>query len=72
MELNTSTVIAVQLELPKSIGWAVTTDGQSWHGNSLGALAQCIADKEFGSATLSLTLLLPLELGQDPEIATKE
>ena len=65
-------VIAVQLECPKSIGWAINIGNQSCHGKELGELIQCITRNKLDTATLSLSLLLPVELGQDAVIKPKE
>lgn len=65
-------VIAVQLECPKSIGWAVQAGNQSWHGKEINALIQCITQNKLDAVTFSLSLLLPLELGQGAPIKQKE
>ncbi len=65
-------VIAVQLECPNSIGWAVNIGTRSWTGKYLGELVQCIARNRVDEATLSLSLLLPVELRQDAPVKPKE
>ena len=65
-------VIAVQLECPKFIGWAVQAGEHSWRGKELGALIQCITRNKLDTATFSLSLLLPVELGQGTPIEQKD
>ncbi len=72
MQNQTIPVIAVQLECPNSIGWAMNIGDQSWHGKDLGELIHCITRHKLDTATLSLSLLLSMELGQGAPIKQKE
>ena len=64
MQKQPPPAIAVTLNLPTAFGWAIQAADRSWRGKDLKTLVACLAANRFDSATLSLTLLIPLDLGQ--------
>lgn len=55
---------ALTFNVPQNVGWSVQRDNQSWTGNELLGLVDCLAQEVGGhSATLSLSLIFELTGG---------
>ncbi len=72
MDLDTTNVIAIQMELPTYMSWAANAGAVDATGKTLCDLVHFIAENKMEAATLSLSFLLPIELEQTAPIEQKE
>jgi len=60
---------ALTFKVPQKVGWSVQTNDQSWTGNKLAALVDCLAQEtRKKSITLSLSLIFELTRDEETEL----
>jgi len=60
-ETGSRVTAALTFKVPQKIGWSVQCEDQSWNGNELHGLIDCLADKSQNNPiTLSLSLIFEL------------
>ena len=71
MDLDTTNVIAIQMELPAKMSWAANAGKNTSSGKTLNDLVYFTASNKLETATLSLSFLMPIELGQGAHVELK-
>ena len=59
--LDSAITAALTFKVPQKVGWSVQREDQSWTGNALGGLVDCLAEEGNKPKTVSLSLIFELD-----------